>query len=155
MKKSTEAPIRARRPFGIWALTGFAVVIAGVLPIYSVILFVFFDPGSSLEVASILTIAFTLAVSLGVVFTSVGAWLGRNWARKSLLIFITLFYAPQVIISLIFIFVYKEPDASSEAARQQLLQGILTVAVFIWYFNRARVKKFYGVGAGDEAPGKY
>lgn len=150
MKKSAEAPIRQRRPFGIWALTVFALVIAGILPIYSVILLVFFDPGSSLEVASFLTIAFIFVISLGVVVTAVGAWLGRNSARKALLVFITLSYAPQIISSVAFVLFYKEPKASSEAAGQQILQGLVTVAIYIWYFNRARVKRFYGVGVSDE-----
>lgn len=147
MKKTAEKPIRKRRPFGIWALTVFAVVIAGVLPILSVIS-LFIVPGSTLEVASVITIAYTLAVSVVVIISSAGAWLGRNWARKLLMVFIALFFAPQVITSLIFIFFYKDPEASSSVAQQQILQGVLTVAIYIWYFNRARIKDFYGVGTG-------
>lgn len=143
MKKSTETPIRERRPFGIWALTVFALVVVGILPIHRLILFLFFDPFSSLEVASVLTVAFFLIVPIGVIITSVGAWSGRNWARKAMLVLITVHFALQVLDSVV-------RDAGSEAAGRGILESLVTVAIYIWYFNRARVKRFYGVGVGEE-----
>jgi hypothetical protein len=153
MKRSKKATTREKRPFGIWALTVFAIVINGIMPIYGIFL-LFLDPFSSGEVVSILTIAFLLIIALGVIITSIGTLLRRNRARKALLVFITLAYVPQVIFSLAFVLFYKDPEASSTAAYQQILRGVVTVAVYIWYFNRARIKRFYGVGIDDEKTSK-
>ena len=153
MKRSEKAATRERRPFGIWALTVFAIVVNGILPIYGIIL-LFQDPYSYLEVVSIITIAYILITSLGVLISSIGTLLRKNRARKTLLVFITLAYLPQIISSLALIFYYQDPDISSTDVIQPILQGVVTVAVYIWYFNRARIKKIYGVGIDDEKPTK-
>lgn len=140
MKKKAEKPIRKRRPFGIWALTVFAVLVAGVLPILSLIdLFLY----PTIEVVSIFIVAYLVIISTGVIITSVGAWLGRNWARKILWIFVALFFAPQIIFAI--------PEESFRDLIPQILQPVVTVAIYIWYFNRAQIKDFYGVGTDEDS----
>src|SRR5919109_2944019 len=76
------------RPIGVWVLTIYALLFAGIAPLLLSVFILISGNAPGNEIGILLS----LPVSIGVITSAVGAWRGSERARKSLLIFVTLHY---------------------------------------------------------------
>jgi hypothetical protein len=135
----SQVPQRASRPIGVWILTVYALLFAGIAPLLlSLFLLV---SGNSTENG--IRIFFSLSLSTGIVISAIGAWQGRENARKSLLVLITLNYVLIAINNYIMINSGQAPEEAQTQFWGPVLRGVLYPAIYIGYFNKDTTKEFY------------
>lgn len=132
---------KPERPFGIWIFTIYALIFAGIAPLLLSIFLLF----SGNTGGNTIGILFSIPLSIGVIITAIGAWQGNASSRKLLLILITLNYALIGINNFLELSFGEVPVEQVSRFWGRVLRGILYPAVYLWYFNRATTKAFYGL----------
>ncbi len=136
---SQAAPKASRRPPGVWILTVYAILLVGIAPLL-LSLFLLVSGNSAGNIVSILL---SLPLSIGIIISAIGVWQGKENARKSLLVLVTLHY---VLIAINNSLLINSGQVSDEAQTQlwgRVIRGLLYPAIYIWYFNRYTIKEFY------------
>jgi|SRR5687767_10814215 len=130
---------KSPRPIGVWILTVYALIFAGGAPVFASILLLI----SGNFAANVVSVLFSLPLSIAIVFSSIGAWQGKERARKSLLIFVTLHYAFIGLNNYLAISSGLFPDDMQPQLWARVIRGVLYPAVYIWYFNKISTREFY------------
>ena len=128
-----------KRPFGVWLLTIYALIFAGIAPLLLSIFMLI----SGNSAGNTIGIFLSIALSIGIIKSTIGAWQGKEKFRKYLLILITINY---VFIGLNNYLMINSGQVPSDLQNQvwgRVIRGILYPAVYIWYFNKFTTKKFY------------
>lgn len=134
-----QASQKVSRPIGVWILTIYALVFAGIAPLL-LSLFLLISGNAAGNVIGILL---SLPVSIGVMISAVGTWKGNEKARKSLLIFVTLHYVLVAFNNYLLMNSGQVPDEEQTRLWGRILRGFIYPAVYLWYFNRYTTKEFY------------
>ena len=127
------------RPAGVWLLTIYAVIFAGIAPA-SLSLFLVISGNAEGNAFWVLS---SLPVSIGVMISAIGAWKGNEKARKFLLLFVTIHYIFIAINNYTLINSGQVPDEEQARLLGRVFRGFLYPAIYIWYFNRHTTKEFY------------
>ena len=135
----TPQVVKKTRPTGIWILTIYAMIFAGIAPL----LLSLFMLVSGNAAGNVVGVLFSLPVSIGVITSAVGAWKGNEKARKSLLIFVTLHYVLVAINNYFLINSGQVPDEQITSLWGRVFRGFLYPVAYIWYFNKNTTKEFY------------
>jgi hypothetical protein len=133
-----QAPPKLQRPLGVWILTIFALF-TGIAPL---ILYIYLIISRN-NAGDPITILISTAVSIGIIITSIGAWLGKNIFRIALLILITIYY---VLIGFSNLLMLNSGQIAFEGQILlcgRVVRGILYPAIYIWYFNKRTTKEFF------------
>lgn len=134
-----QAPQKAARPIGVWILTIYALIFAGIAPLLLSVFLLMSGNAAGNEISILLSLPF----SIGVITSAVGAWKGSEKARKSLLIFVTLHYALVALNNYLLINSGQVPDEEQTRLWGRVLRGFIYPAVYLWYFNKYTTKEFY------------
>ena len=136
-----EEPIEPNeplRPIGVWALTIYAGLFAGISPlIFNILLLV---TGGADEPISL---AFSILLNIGIIYFAFRTWQGKNWERKIFLIILTLYYLLIGLNNLLLFVTQPVPEDELFQVVGRILQGIFFPAIYIWYFNRSATKYFF------------
>lgn len=136
--------IKSNRPNGVWILTIYAIVFAGVLPIIATVYLMVSGVSPTEFGSSTTSLIVGILLGIGVIVSAIGAWKGNNKARIALMILITLHY---VLIAINNANILSAPNTipSELQARMRgrVFRGFLYPAIYIWYFLRAETRKFY------------
>ena len=135
----TSPVIQKTRPTGVWILTIYAMIFAGIAPVL-LSLFLLASGNAAGNVAGIL---FSLPVSIGVIASAIGAWKGKDNARKSLIFLVTLYYVLLAINNFILINSGQAPDEQLARLWGRVLRGFINPAIYIWYFTKTTTRDFY------------
>ncbi len=136
---ATPQVAQKTRPTGVWILTIYAMIFAGIAPL----LLSIFMLVSGNAAGNVVGVLFSLPVSIGVITSAIGAWKGNEKARISLLIFVTLHYVLVAINNYFLINSGHVPDEQVTRLWGRVFRGFLYPAVYIWYFNKYTTKEFY------------
>lgn len=141
-----EKSHKPKRPFGVWFLTIYMGLFAGIFPLGAA-LFLSLNQTAQAEM-ELTFVDFILPLVLGitVVVTSIGTWKGNNKARIAFLVAITIHYG----------FIMYQNYQIAQLASNGLLEnnlemqswarvfrGVFWIAVSWWYFTSKRAKPFY------------
>ena len=130
---------KAPRPIGVWILTVYAILLAGIAPLLlSIFLLV-----SGNTAGNGISIFLSLPLSIGIIISAIGAWQGKERARKSLLVLITLHYVLIGINNYLMLNSGQVPEETQTQLWGRVIRGILYPAIYIWYFNKNTTKEFY------------
>ena len=136
---AVQASQKMARPPGVWILTIYALLFAGLAPLFlSVFLLI-----SGNAAGSVLGLLFSLLVSIAVIASAIGAWKGSEKARKTLLVFVTLQYVLVALNNFVLLNSGQIPEEEQTRFLGRVLRGFLYPAVYLWYFNRDTTKEFY------------
>lgn len=127
------------RPTGVWILTIYAMIFAGIAPLL-LLAFLLISGNTDGNAMSVLL---SLPISVGVIASAVGAWKGNNKARKSLLVFVTIHYVLVGINNYLLMNSGQVPDEMHARIWGRVFRGLLYPAIYIWYFNKYTTKEFY------------
>jgi lysylphosphatidylglycerol synthetase-like protein (DUF2156 family) len=134
-------PEPPKRLLGIWILTLYALVFAGLMPLTIEALLLFSGLGGESQGVSTVTVVAVIGLSLAIVVTSIATWMGKSRARVFFVFFVTLYY---ILIALNGLLVQFSGDPSADAFNiSRILMGFLIPPFYIWYFRRADVKQFF------------
>lgn len=141
MTENIAAPqvVQRNRPTGVWLLTLYALIFVGIAPL----LLSIFMLVSGNAAGSEFSILLTLPISIGAILSAIGAWKGKEKARISLLIFVTLNYAFIAINNFLLLRSGQVPDDEQTRLWARVIRGFIYPAVYIWYFNKFTTKEFY------------
>ena len=141
--KPTTKPLHPKRPIGVWLLTVYAGLVAGVLPLAVVI--VALVTSNVFEEAGVggLGLALSTLLNLGVIVSAIGAWRGNNNFRRALLLLITAHYVLIAVNNFTFLAAGQVPSDEQGRLWGRVLRGFLYPAIYIWYFNRSATKAFF------------
>lgn len=141
MEEKLPAPqaVQKNRPIGVWVLTIYALIVAGILPLFLEIYLLVSGEAAGNEFVTFLSIL----ISIGVITSAIGAWKGNDTARKSLLVFVTLHYVLVAISNTLLINSGQVPEGDQIRTWGRVLRGFLYSGVYIWYFTRDTTKEFY------------
>lgn len=135
------------RPIGIWILTIYALIFAGIYPLLldPLELFVLGRTAfySSDDVPFILIQTF---INIGIIFTSVLTW--RRWeiARKLFLILTTIYFG--WVIQVMFLWITHSSFVNNPISEKIMfwilgIGNIFFVVLNVWYFNKPSIKEFF------------
>ena len=137
--KSIE-DLKVKRPVGIWILTIYLLITAGLVPL--IVSVTFFFNGSGF--ISIYQLLFSVLVALGVIISAIGAWFGNKLAKDLLIVFGLIHY-----LLLAYQNGYVAIREIMPADRLTLTWGrsirsLVYAGIIIWYFRLSkRTDLFY------------
>jgi hypothetical protein len=137
--QASQAAPKASRPPGVWILTVYAILLVGIAPLL-LSLFLLVSGNSA---GNIVNILLSLPLSIGIIISAIGAWQGKENARKSLLVLVTLHYVLIAINNYLLINSGQVSDVAQTQLWGRVIRGLLYPAIYIWYFNRYIIKEFY------------
>ncbi len=132
-------PARPKRPSGVWALTAYSLLSAGLLPaLISINSIITKD-----ENVGIYTILFNMLLGLTVILLSVGTWQGRDTARRLYLIAMSLHYVLIMINNVLLLRSGLSASGETSTLWQQILLSAGLLVTNWVYFNLRWIKAFY------------
>ncbi len=134
-----QASPKVSRPTGVWILTIYALIFAGISPLLVLLFILTSGNAAGLEIDILLS----LPVSIGVITSAIGAWKGSEKARKLLLIFVTLHYVLVAFNNYWMINSGQVPVEEQARHWGRVLRGFIYPALYLWYFNKYTTKEFY------------
>jgi hypothetical protein len=132
-------PVQKTRPTGVWILTIYALIFVGLAPLMLSIFLLVSGNGSG----GVLGVLLSIPISIGVITSAINAWKGSEQARRFLLAFVTLHYVLIAINNYILIRSGQVPDGEQSQLWGRILRGIIFPAIYIWYFNKRKIKDFF------------
>lgn len=132
-------PVQKTRPTGVWILTIYALIFVGLAPLMLSIFLLVSGNGSG----GVLGVLLSIPISIGVLTSAINAWKGSEQARRFLLVFVTLHYVLIAINNYILIRSGQVPDGEQSQLWGRILRGIIFPAIYIWYFNKRKIKDFF------------
>lgn len=139
IETNDEIIIRTR-PLGVWILTIYALLFAGIsvaLGTYALLM------GIAVEMGGTLAIIFSIVLDAIIVISAIGAWQGKETARKILLVFVTVHYVFIGINNYMLIQSGLPLPEELEVYWGRVIRGVLYPAVYIWYFTRKTTREYY------------
>jgi hypothetical protein len=127
---------RPARPLGVWILTIYALVFAGLAPLLLSLFVVVSGNGDP-------SLLLSAPISIGVIVSAVRAWQGKEGGRRALLIFVLLHYVLVGINNFLMINSGQVPTEEQTRLWGRVLRGFLYPAFYFWYFNRDTTREFY------------
>lgn len=129
-----------RRPLGVWLVTIFDALFAGVVPFLAA--FAALGGSSALPGGAALALPLA-ALSIGVVGAAVGTWQRSNRARIALLALMTLFYVLNIFASAYVATADFVPGAAQTKAWASVARGIFWLALNYWYWLRPATRAWF------------
>ena len=130
---------KVSRPIGVWILTVYALVFAGIAPLLLSLFLLVSGNSAGNQISLILS----LPLSIGIIISAIGAWQGKEKARIPLLVLITLNYVLIAINNYVLLSSGAVPDEAQLQVWGRVIRDILYPAGYIWYFNSYTTKEFY------------
>jgi len=131
------------RPLGVWILTIYAAITPGIVAV------VVSANQIGKDTLDPLQLGFNLFMGLAILISAGGAFLGRDKARISFLVFLVSYYAVIGINNLtILIFGQPAPDVAARAAGRLVRSAIISL-IYLWYFRRPATLAFYRAGSSN------
>jgi hypothetical protein len=129
-----------RRPLGVWLLTIFDALVAGVVPVLTA----FAAMGGSFPLPGGEAMALLLAgLGVGVIGAAIGTWQRSNRARIVLLALITVFYALNIGGNAVVATADYVPDTAQNKAWANAIRGVFWVALNYWYWLRPATRAWF------------
>jgi hypothetical protein len=135
----------SERPRGIWIVTIWVGLFAGILPLVLAAL-MYFGPTSVSELMTAQQLAISAVLGVGIIISAIGAWKGQRWGRATLIVLAAVHYG------LIAHNNYKLATDANTPADQipriwaRVARSIATIAVVGAYFTLNRnARRFFSV----------
>ncbi len=129
------------RPLGVWILTIYALIFAGILPLVVEFLLLISEETIDALNSSLFFLISAVAIGFGILITSALTWRGNNYGRLAFLVLITIHYGLIAFNNALLIFAGEQETGLANIGR--IFQGVLYPVLYIWYFNRLETKRFF------------
>lgn len=139
----TNSQRNRERPLGVWLLTIYAVIFAGIFPLVAAVFLLMSGDTWDTFGINALSLIFSIILNVSIIVFAVGTWQGKNRARKALLVSITLYYVLVGMNNLLLVNSGQVPADQQARSWGRALRGMLYPAIYIWYFTQATTKDFF------------
>ena len=136
----TNIDQKVKRPIGVWILTIWILVMAGLVPLIA--LAFFFINGSGFS--DVYQLIFSVLVAIGVFISAISAWAGNKRAKFFLVVFSLVHYL--LLAYQNGLIAYKEIVPTDRLALTwgRSIRSIVYSVIIIWYFYISKkTDKFY------------
>ena len=146
-----EETARGKRPLGVWLLTIYLALFAGIAPLLLLTFLLAAEtPTTEASIPAGPALVVPAFTGLGVLVSSIAAWRGRNWGRYALVAFSALHYGLVAANNLGMLWNDTLPDVPSlQPVRLwgRVIRGPIYIAIVAWYFLASKgAKEFYRHG---------
>ena len=143
---------KLQRPTGVWILTIYAAIFAGIFPLVAVIaLFVTGKGQAELGMTPIHLIS-SIGLAMGIIASAIGAWKGSQKAKMILLILITIHYLLIGLNNAYMLWSGLIPKQFQARVIGRVLRGLFYPAIYIWYFRKPSTQEFYSSNSVADSP---
>jgi hypothetical protein len=141
--REASAPTPIRRPKGIWAVTIWLGIFAGLLPV-SLALFIYYGPSRDEGIMSALGLTISLTVGLAIIASAIAAWLGHGWARFALIALAVIHYSLLAYNNYNLATSGIAPEGKLPMVWARVIRSLITMTVVVLYLllNRS-AKEFF------------
>jgi hypothetical protein len=143
MSDSTSEQEIIKRPLGLWILTIYAAFFAGIAPLVVAIIALVTGNSASIPGGSVLGVIGAILISGSIVYYTFRTWQGQDRARRHFLVLISVHYVLIAINNYLFLQSGEVPVDDVNRIWGRVGRGILYPAIFIWYFTRPHVTRFF------------
>lgn len=130
------------RPLGVWFLTLYAAIFAGLLPLLLAVFLLVTGQGGG-GVANLVNLVVTFIICGGVIYAAVGAWRGDDRSRKLLIVMVALYYAMSAVSALLGLLTGLASESQESLMLRRVIRGFVTPAIYLWYFKRWEIQDSY------------
>lgn len=130
------------RPLGVWFLTLYAAIFAGLLPLLLAVFLLVTGQGGG-AMANLVNLVVTFIICGGVIYAAVGAWQGDDRSRKLLIVMVALYYAMTAVSALLGLLTGLASESQESLMLRRVIRGFVTPAIYTWYFRRWEIQDFY------------
>jgi hypothetical protein len=138
--------VRPKRPVGVWILTIYLAIFAGMAPL-SLLAFLFVAERGAEQPLLGPSSVISIVTGLGTIISAIAAWRGKNWGRYALVGFAALHYGLVSAKNYVLLQADDLPDVASLDPMRlwgRVLRGPIYVAIVGWYFLLSKgAKGFY------------
>ena len=141
-KTYVEDKTKKRRPFGVWALTLYALLYGGIYHLISTDTWNVLQGNTSMYRKDEVPIFYVYAfLNISIIIVSMLSWGGLEIGRKSFLVFIALYFLGDGIDA--FGWGTWIPDSDDVSGWIWYITDFVFPVVCIWYFNKPSTKEFF------------
>jgi predicted permease len=133
----------ARRPLGVWILTIWDGLFAGVFPAAGAILLYLNNEAQATLGITVITMLLSVLLGLAIVVAAVGAWGGNNRARIALVALVTVHYGFLVFNNMSLASSGVFPGTVQSKAWARALRSLIWIGINLWYFLGERPRAYY------------
>ena len=136
----TNMDQNVKRPKGVWILTIWILVMAGLVPLIALALF--FINGSGFN--NVYQLIFSVLVALGVIISAISAWAGIKRAKNFLVVFSLIHYLLLAYQNGLIAYRELVPTDRLALTWGRSIRSIVYSVIIIWYFYISKkTDKFY------------
>lgn len=132
--------VAVKRPLSVWIIALWNILFAGIIPLLVTLSVLTLDAQSMGAQPPILAALFSLALALGMMVLSAGAWLGREWGRWGMLALVVVHYGGFAYRNLV---LGLEHGAEGRIFFARMILGLLWIGLTFLYMLHARVDAFF------------
>jgi hypothetical protein len=133
-----------KRPLGVWILTIWDGVFAGLFPV-GAILFLFFNAEAQAVIElSTFDLVWSVLLGLSIFAAAVGAWRGSDLARRALIGLVTFHYGILGFTNFSLVASGIVPEGEQPLVLGRAIRSLIWMGINVWYFLSRRPRAFYG-----------
>ncbi len=143
MNTATTYHTSPSRPVGVWIMTILNIVISGIFPIITAVAYLFLsaEPSSPLDLGLV-----ALQGVLGgvIMWASIGAWRGKETARRTLLTTLIGFHSLQILSNAVILIFAGVPPQFLPRFLGAVVRSLFWISINRWYFRCPHVRAWFG-----------
>lgn len=140
---TVDSKQKTDRPQGVWLLTIYALIFAGILPLIVELVLVYSSEFRQSADVNYLSIFFSILISVGVIVSAVGTWRGNSRARISFIVLVTIHWGLVGINNAIYLLANPVSIDQQSKYLGRVFRGILTSSLYNWYFCKKTTFSFF------------
>ena len=140
------APREIKRPLGVWILTIWDGLFAGLLPVITVLILYFNAEVQAALGMSVLDLVLSILLGIAVVIAAIGAWLGNNAARIALVILVSVHYGLLAFNNVNLATAGVLSGTAQVKSWGRAFRSVVWIGINVWYFLGKRPRAYYDRG---------
>jgi hypothetical protein len=125
---------RTKRPLGVWLLTIYYGLFAGLFPLIAVLVAFFNEEGRAILGLSEVDLGLSVLLAVAILVSAVGAWRGNNVARIVFVVLLFLHYGLLVVSNFRLSTVEGLSESMQMTAAGRGIRFIIHIGINVWYF---------------------
>jgi hypothetical protein len=133
-----------KRPLGVWILTIWDGVSAGLLPVIGILILFSSTEAQAVVRLSTLDLVWSVFLGVSILAAAVGAWRGNDVARKALIGLVTVHYGILAFNNFSLVLSGIVPEGEQPLVLGRAIRSLVWIGINVWYFLSKRPRAFYG-----------
>jgi glucan phosphoethanolaminetransferase (alkaline phosphatase superfamily) len=144
MNNNSDPAAEAGLPKGVWLLTIFGILFAGVFPLIGIIL-KYQDASHAVTIQSIMI---SFIMSILIIVSGINTLRGKEKGMKFFLTIVSIYYLIIIGANAYYLITHDLDALAQRKLTANIVRSIFWIAVFNWYFRKKDIKEYFAKQAG-------